>query len=267
MKTKIKLLAPMTLRGVDYVDNSECLSFTGVDKEAEVLYVHFTNIDLLASYPKLKFVLCPCTNVNHLTSVSLPILYLDNKEYLFENVWSTAEHTVNLMIQLTRHLKRQLKNATIGFIGYGRVAQQVRYLLSGFDIFAYSYDRNSTKLDLLNLTKNCDIITVHLEENKDTKRFIDKGFFWDCAKKPIFINTSRSSIVNPNDLYHAYKYGKIGAFGLDVVEDYTKTEIELLRSCPNSIVTPHIAGTSLPSREWTDLYVLQKLTNLIQGRG
>lgn len=264
---KIKLLAPMTEKGMDYINNNDNLSFTGVDKEAEVIYTHFTDVTL-ASYPKLKVILCPCTNINHLkTSASLPILYLDDKGYLFENVWSTAEHTVNLMIQLTRRLKRQLKNATIGYVGFGRVANQVMSLLKGFDINYFIYDKGSTKVGLLNLAKECDIITVHLEENEDTKGLIDKGFLWDCTKKPIFINTSRSSIVNPNDLYQAYRYDKIGAFGLDVVESYTKTEFDLLKSCPNGILTPHIAGSSLPSRENTDLYVLRKLNDYIQGGG
>jgi D-3-phosphoglycerate dehydrogenase len=162
-----------------------------------------------------------------------------------------------MMVALTKRYRRQLFNSTVGFVGYGRVANQVENLLYGFNITSYTFDKPDNKKVLHELFRVCDIITVHIEENKATKGLIDANCFEKCTKQPIFINTSRASIVKPEALIKAYKNGKIRGFGLDVTEGYSQEEIgELMQK---GFVTPHIAGKSLPSRELTDLYVLGEL--------
>lgn len=264
MKIKIinALTEPMTEAAIKYIEDSKLLSFTGVDRETEVIYTHFNNVNPLF-YPKLKYILCPCTNVSHLASVSVPIINLDDKEFLRDFVWSTAEHTVYLMLSLIKRNNLQLKNSIIGFVGYGRVASQVHRLLSGFNIFPYAYDKDSNIDNLYELFKVADIITVHIEANKETENLVNRECFDKCIKQPLFINTSRGSVVVAQDLIRAYRQGKIKGFALDVMDNYTTTEIEILESFRNGLITRHIGGKSMESRVNTDLFVLKALEDRI----
>jgi phosphoglycerate dehydrogenase-like enzyme len=261
---KIKLLAEMTEAGIRYIEDSKTMEFTNVDKNAEAIYLHF-DLDKFDPkyYPRLRYILCPCTNVNHIPKISnVEIIYLDDKQFLYDNVWSTAEHTVYLMLSLMKRTNRQLKDSLIGYIGFGRVAKQVMELLKGFRMATIGYDKNSTKEHLYGMFKRCDIITVHLKENEETKDLINKECFNICEKKPIFINTSRSSIVVVKDLIHAYRSKQIAGIGLDVTESYTPKEVSELKSLRCSLITPHMAGKSEPSRIATDRYVLMGLEEL-----
>ena len=137
------------------------------------------------------------------------------------------------------------------------MARQVEELLKGFNIAPMYYDKNDD-LDLLGaIFMDAEIITIHLEENEETKNLIADSLFRRCKRKPLFVNTSRASIVNPKSLLLAYRTSMIKGFALDVVEGYSIKDIQKLNDY--GIITPHIAGKSDKSREATDKYVLEKL--------
>lgn len=115
--------------------------------QVEVIYTHFTKVNY-AMYPNLKVVLCPCTGIKHLNPESQPdikFINLYNKEWLFNNALSTAEWTLAAMFKLLRRNRDELNGKTIGFIGFGRVAQQVTKMLSGFNVNIKYYDINVPK--------------------------------------------------------------------------------------------------------------------------
>lgn len=250
--------------------------------EIKAVYTHFTYVNLRL-LPQLKYVLCPCTNYSHLKipdDADLNIFYLDDKRYLNEKVWSTAEHTVYLMSTLTRRLNREIRGSTVGYIGYGRVARQVSQLLKGFHVDEIRYDKeqfggsiwdiNSTKISYLDnlreVFENSDIITIHLSETEETKGLISLDILDYCGKKPIIINTARASILDPRALLLAYRANIVSGFGLDVTEGYSNIVMSGLHDCPNGIITPHIAGKSTKSRIATDHYVIQKLKEALNGK-
>jgi phosphoglycerate dehydrogenase-like enzyme len=264
---KIKVLDFLTTQGINYVEASPYLDFTGVDRETEVLYLHFRKFDKfdLKFYPKLRYIICPCTNVSNISvGPEIKVIHLTDKEYLFKHVWSTAEHTVHLMQALVKKANRELRHSVVGFLGYGRVAKQVMHLLKGYEIAYYTYDKDSTQEDLFYLFENCDILTIHLEENEETKGLINGDCFSKCRKQPIIINTARSSILPAADLIHAYNIGLIKGFGLDVSETYTKKELLELNSLGMGLITDHRAGKSEASRVSTDMFVLRELERLIK---
>jgi phosphoglycerate dehydrogenase-like enzyme len=107
----------------------------------------------------------------------------------------------------------------------------------------------------------CDVITVHVPLNKSTENLITKSAFEQMKPSAYFINTSRSNVVNGQDLYEALCYGKIKGAGIDVIEGYTEELKNVLYAIRDSsfITTPHIAGFTEESREKTDIWLAKQV--------
>ena len=69
--------------------------------------------------------------MNHINVDSVPIISIKNDKVI-ESIWSTAEHTLYLILSLVRHIKpaRELHDKTLGIVGYGRLGQMVEELCS-----------------------------------------------------------------------------------------------------------------------------------------
>jgi phosphoglycerate dehydrogenase-like enzyme len=245
----------------------------------ECIYTHTTRF-LVNDYPKLNYVLCPMTGVLHLgDTTKFKLYHLDNRQWLYDNVWSTAEHTFSLIIRLMRGLNREVRRKKVGIIGFGRVGQQLYKLLKNWNVDFMWYDTRDYIYDttvvqnlsdrtkfLEDLFIDCDIITIHLPENSLTKGMINEKYLSLCTKQPIILNTARASILNYLDLTDQFEKGKIAGFGLDIDIDWVKTHqnkawdsLEALASVyRGAIITPHVAGKSIESRLQTDKYVFNK---------
>lgn len=251
--------------------------------EVEAIYVHNTFFRY-EDYPNLEYILCPMTGIAHLDPIPkhIKVFNLDDREWLYHNVWSTAEHTLSLAIRLTRGLARELRNAKVGFLGFGRVAQQVVELLHGFNCSIKYFDPKEVyyKPDfLLNVLKvedpmdvfsEVDVVFICMAETKLTKGMVDYRMFNNCTEQPIIINTARTSLIKYNHLIQALSDGKIMGFGLDVdiddiPEGQRSTIVDYSKIYRGVIVTPHIAGKSLPSRILTDKFVLNKFITHLGG--
>lgn len=257
--------------------------------KAHAIYMHFEDIDF-SEFPNLKYVLCPATNINHLKNLKkdIKIIYLDNKIYLFKYVQSTAEMcmwgTLNLLKRTHTQqygLLDELNDKIVGFVGFGRIAQQFARMLIGFGVKnIYYYDPNPylylsnmevryvTFIDFNTLLEFSDIISINCTADVITKDLISDDEFDIMAKQPYFINTSRGSVVNGKALLRAVSYGKITGFYLDVIDSYdNETLLELYKYAKSghSFITQHIAGKGRLSRESTDLYVAEQLIKDIRS--
>ena len=99
-----------------------------------------------------------------------------------------------------------------------------------------------------------DIITLHLNATAENHHLIDDGAIARMKDGALLINTARGTLIDPDALVRGLESGKLGGAGLDVVEDengicyYNRCgealpnrELNLLRSFPNVIVSPHTA--------------------------
>ncbi len=201
---------------------------------------------------------------------------------------AVAEHAIGLILALqhkivqgnteVKNLKWQreenrgfeLRNSTVGIIGYGNTGSALAKKLSGFDVKVLAYDKYrkwvagddnnfffdayATSCSLNTIYELSDILTLHIPLTKETEAWVNKKFFEQFKKPIVFINTSRGKIVNTFDLTMALESGKIKAAGLDVLEQeppFTAGEprswFNTLREMNQVIITPHIAGWSTES--------------------
>lgn len=174
----------------------------------------------------------------------------------------------------------ELMGKTIGLIGYGNMGKAVARRFSGFGVEVIFYDIKKNLADefarevtLQELKQKSDIISLHLPLTKETEYFIDDKFISEVEKKFYLINTARGKNVLTSSLVRALKQGKIKGAVLDVIE-YEKTsfegidsknqDFEYLLEASNVILTPHIAGWSIQSKEKLAQVIVDKIKNFYQ---
>ena len=179
-----------------------------------------------------------------------------------------AEHTLALLLSLYKKIPSYNNNVrlgiwkplpahseigekTIGFVGFGAIAQQLAKYLSAFNCSFLAYDPNfnieaARKLGVKNvsideLLAKSDIVTLHLPAAPDTVGMVNKDFFSKMKKEAVIINTSRGPIIKEKDLFDALKNGVIAGAALDVMETEPPGKDNPLYTLENIIITPHCA--------------------------
>jgi D-lactate dehydrogenase len=157
---------------------------------------------------------------------------------------------------------RELHDLTVGVIGTGRIGATVVRSLSGFGcrILAYDlYEKEDVKqfaayVPLEQIWQEADVITLHMPLTEDNHHIINGETIAKMKDGVIIVNTARGALIDSDALIEAVENGKIGAAGLDVVEnefglyyydhksDILKNrELAMLRSFPNVTVSHHMA--------------------------
>ena len=206
---------------------------------------------------------------------------------------SVAEHVVGMLLILMHRLfisSAEVKNGiwkreenrgdellgkTFGIIGYGNMGKAVAKRLSGFgvkvifhDILPNLSDEFATQVSLDTLKNETDILSLHIPITNETHHLIDAQFISEMKKDFYFINTARGKNVKTSDLVEAIRSGKVRGACLDVLEyekpSFENLEIEnndsaFLLQSEKVIVTPHIAGWTVQSKEKLAQVIVDKI--------
>lgn len=168
----------------------------------------------------------------------------------------------------------ELKDKTIGIIGFGRIGQEVAKIAIGLGMNVIAYDPyvvsaelelyfpqvkkslsvNIKTTELDNVIANSDFITLHVPGGSViTKREIEK-----MKTGVVIINASRGGVVNEKDLLEALNNGKVAAAGLDVFENEPTPNEELLKH-PKISVTPHIGASTIEAQQRIAIELSEKI--------
>jgi D-3-phosphoglycerate dehydrogenase len=178
----------------------------------------------------------------------------------------------------------ELDGKTIGLIGYGHMGKAFAKKLRGFEVEVLCYDikdevgdDNCRQVSLKELQEKADVLSLHTPQTALTVDMINSEFI-KAFKKPFwFINTARGKSVVTKDLVEALKSGKIRGAGLDVLE-YEKASFETLFStelpeafkyliqAENVLLTPHVAGWTLESKEKLAQTIVDKVKAFVIAR-
>ncbi len=155
---------------------------------------------------------------------------------------------------------RELWNCHVGLVGMGAIGQQTAKRLKGFECKISYYQRHRlpqeleqelgvSYIDLDELLANCDIVSLHLPSNAQTRNFMDKEKFQKMKPDSILINTARGEVVNQQDLIDALKNGVIGGAGLDTITPEPVMPDNTLLHLPEELyakitLAPHIGGVT-----------------------
>lgn len=157
----------------------------------------------------------------------------------------------------------ELKNLTVGIIGYGNVGQTLAAKLNVFGCKILAYDRFlnnfgdefAQEVTLEELQHQSDIISLHVPLNEFSDNMVDLEFMNRVSKPFYLLNLSRGKVVNTADLILKLKEGKVLGAGLDVLpnenlnsyDEYENEELSFLTRSENVILTPHTGGLTKDS--------------------
>jgi D-3-phosphoglycerate dehydrogenase len=211
----------------------------------------------------------------------------------FSNTRSVVEMAIAEIIFLMRnladksagmHIGKWDKSATgsfeirgkkLGIIGYGNIGAQLSVLAENMGMNVFYYDvieklalGNATKLNSLDeLLQTCDIVSLHVDGRKDNKCLLDKEKITMMKPGAILVNLSRGHVVEISALREAILSGHLAGCAVDVFPEEPKNNKESfeseLRGLPNTILTPHIGGSTLEAQENIARFVPGKIMEYI----
>lgn len=211
---------------------------------------------------------------------------------------AVGEHTLALLLSLFNKLNKadseirkgkwlrednrglELDGKTVGIIGYGNMGKAFAKKLRGFDVDVLCYDikanvgdKNAKQVSLATFQEQVDVVSLHTPQTELTKKMVNSKFIHAFNKPFWLLNTARGKSVVTNDLVSALKTGKILGAGLDVLE-YEKASFEnlfknndenmpeafrYLIQAQNVILTPHVAGWTVESKEKLAQTIVDKI--------
>lgn len=206
---------------------------------------------------------------------------------------SVAEHVVGMLLILMNRLfiaSQEVKNGiwlreenrgdellgkTVGLIGYGNMGKATAKRLLGFgctvifhDILPDLSDEFATQVSLEELKERAEVVSLHIPLTEQTYYLVDGPFISDMKNNFYFVNTARGKNVETKSLVEALKAGKVKGACLDVLE-YEKSSFENLETenedlqylleSEKVIVTPHIAGWTVQSKEKLAQVIVDKI--------
>jgi len=161
----------------------------------------------------------------------------------------------------------EIKDKTIGIIGYGNTGSAFAQRLSGFEANVLAYDKYKfnfsdkfvKECSLDEIFLNADILSLHIPLTDETTFLLDDEFINKLKKNIFIINTSRGKILKTDALVKNLKEGKILGAALDVLEyeglsfeniekEKLSDSFSWLAKSEKVILTPHIAGWTKESK-------------------
>lgn len=223
-------------------------------------------------------------NISHAKSQGIPVFNAP-----FSNTRSVAELVIAECIMLMRgipeknalaHNKIWLKSAsnstevrgkTLGIIGYGHIGSQVSILAESMGMKIIYYDIEK-KLSLGNakpvpsldeLLKNSDTVTLHVPSTELTRKMISAEQLALMKKGSCLINASRGDVVDYKAAAECLRSKHLAGLAADVFPEEPATSdepfISELQEFNNTILTPHIGGSTLEAQANIGLEVAEKL--------
>ena len=193
------------------------------------------------------------------------------------NTTSTAEHTIAMMMALSRNIApaaasmnegrwdrkkftgTQLSGKTLAVIGLGRIglsvasrAQALEMRVVGFDPFMTEQRAAELGIELYSnvddIVPLCDYLTVHTPLTDETRDLINADRLSKMRKGVRIINCARGGIVNEDALADAVEAGHVGGAALDVFVS-EPPEGSRLVGLPGVLLTPHLGASTEEAQE------------------
>lgn len=169
----------------------------------------------------------------------------------------------------------EIRGKNLGIVGYGNIGAQLSVVAEALGLNVYYYDiqeklalGNAKKCATLKeLLSSVDIVTLHVDGRKENKNMIGEREFQWMKDGMIFINLSRGHVVDIEALQKNIDEGKIVGTAIDVFPQEPKSNseefISKLRGSKNTILTPHIGGSTQEAQENIAEFVPNKIMDYI----
>ena len=169
----------------------------------------------------------------------------------------------------------ELAGRKVGIIGLGRIGEATAKRMKAFDADVYYWSRTrkpeSEKrygfhwLELDELLKNCDIVSLHIPVTDETRHLMGANQIQQMKTGSYIVNTARGKIIDEKALIDALQTGKLKGAALDVFENEPLSPDNPLCEMSNVILTPHLAASNLEGMQRMAVQVAESVLRAIQG--
>lgn len=171
-------------------------------------------------------------------------------------------------------LGTEMKGATLGLVGFGRIGRAVARRATGFDMRVIYYDPNddghdpalnARRVDFETLLEESDFLSLHTPLTPDTRHLMDAEALSRMKPNAVLVNTSRGPVVDMDALYDALEEKRIFAAGLDVTDPEPLPSDHRLLTLDNVTIMPHIASASTAARDKMSWMAAMNLISGLKG--
>jgi phosphoglycerate dehydrogenase-like enzyme len=266
-------------------------------KEIDILSV-FVNTrvtkKVIEGLPDLKLIVTRSTGVDHIDTVTAIRHNVAIANVAGYGTAPVAEQTFGLLLSLVRKIIKadasvraglwepfkfqgaNISGKTFGVIGTGAIGINVCRIAKAFGANVIAYDIIKREdmarevgfsyVDLKDLIRKSDIISLHIPLSKETHRLINAKTISKMKDGVIIVNTARGSIIDYKALTEAIKSGKVAGAGLDVYEQEPPEPKSELCRLENTVLTPHIAWNTVEAENYILDVTINTIREFIAGR-
>lgn len=176
----------------------------------------------------------------------------------------------------------ELRGKTLGVVGYGRIGQTVARTAAAIGMKvnvlaprnpAHRPENQQPPVDFLDLdelTKKADFLTIHIPLTEQTRHMIGQAQLDNMSgRNAVIVNTARGGIVDEKVLLKKLTDGSIYAAGIDVFEQEggpIGSVSDQLSKHPKVVAAPHIGGQTIEASQKMADEVVNKARQMFAQR-
>ncbi len=210
------------------------------------------------------------------------------------NTIAAAEHAIALLLSLSRHVAHahastisggwdrkkyvgnELYKKILGVVGLGKIGSHVAKVANamGMEVIAFdpfiSADRAQQMqvqlMDIEDLFKKSDYVSLHLPRTPDTENLVDKTLLSKMKPTARLVNCARGGIIDEPALANALDSGVIAGAALDVYASEPLSKDSPLMSVKNGLIlTPHLGASTTEAQENVAIDVAEQIRDVLLG--
>lgn len=187
----------------------------------------------------------------------------------------TSEWSLDPEAPFNRFQGPELAGKVVGLVGYGAVGRAIAERLKGFRMRIRIFDPYVTdaqaraegveNVSLEQLAETADFVVMAAKVTEETHGLFSAAMFDRMKPTAYFINTARAALVDYDALLRALSGGGIAGAALDVYPEEPIPSDSPLRSLPNAVLTPHLAGASIDIPRHHSRIIVEGIRQALSG--
>jgi D-3-phosphoglycerate dehydrogenase len=208
------------------------------------------------------------------------------------NTLAATEHTCAMMLSLARNIPQanasvkskqwkrskfmgvEVNEKTLGIVGFGRIGREVAKRAAAMNMRCIAYDVFIAEVvarelgveivDLPELFRRADFITVHTPLTKETRHMINAETIGTMKDGVRIVNCARGGIIDEKALYDAVLAGKVAGAALDVFEEEPPFDSPLM-TLDRVVMTPHLGASTVEAQANVAVSVARQCLSVLEG--
>lgn len=268
-------------------------------QDAEIVLTNKVQLgcELMAKLPELKYIGVLATGYNVVDIQAATERGITVTNIPAYSTYSVAQmvfaHILNFTQQVERHSESvrrgdwtgcndfmysltpqiELAGKVLGIIGFGKIGRVVAKAGQAFGMIPIVQNRSRIKnipenirqVDLADLFRRSDFISLNCPLTEDNKGFINKRLLNQAKRSVCIINTGRGPLLNEKDVADALNSERIAWLGADVLSTEPPKPENPLLTAKNCCITPHMAWATKEARKRLMHLAAENIHSFLEG--